>query len=40
MERKLRGVSGDLRSGDIEYSKSNSKLQDAFYDWFQKVISV
>ena len=29
MERRLRGVFGDLRGGDIEYSKSNFKLQGA-----------
>ena len=30
MERRLRGVFWDLRGGDIEYSKSNFKLQGAY----------
>ena len=30
MERRLWGVFGDLREGNIEYSKSNFKLQGAY----------
>ena len=30
MERRLRGDFGDLRGGDIEYSKSNFIIQGAY----------